>query len=149
VDGATRRQQFTKTVASWYGGAQYGASSALAVTESEVTNVRAYGPEELRILIVNDSETARRVVGTILRSRHWTICEEAENGRTGVRKFQKIKPDVVLLNLSMPDMTGIEAAQQMTTADPSVPLILFTIVMTEGIGNAAREAGIRTIVPKS
>jgi DNA-binding NarL/FixJ family response regulator len=49
----------------------------------------------------------------------------------------------------MPDMTGIEAAQQMSAADPSVPLILFTIRQIEGIGNAAREAGIRTIVPKS
>jgi DNA-binding NarL/FixJ family response regulator len=107
------------------------------------------GPDELRILIVDDSETARRVVGKILRSRHWTICGEAENGRTGVERFHKMKPDVALLDLSMPDMMGIEAAQQMTVADPSVPLILFTIVITEGIGNAAREAGIRTIVPKS
>jgi two-component system, chemotaxis family, chemotaxis protein CheY len=106
-------------------------------------------PKALRILIVDDSETTRRVVGTILRSRHWTICGEAKDGRTGVEKFQKLKPDVVLLDLAMPDMTGIEAAQQMSAADPSVPLILFTILEIEGIGDAAREAGIRTIVPKS
>jgi CheY-like chemotaxis protein len=49
------------------------------------------GPEELRILIVDDSETACGVVGTILRSRHWTICGEAENGRTGIEKCQKLK----------------------------------------------------------
>jgi len=49
----------------------------------------------------------------------------------------------------MPDMTGIEAAQQMSSADPTVPLILFTILEIEGIGGTAREAGIRTIVPKS
>jgi two-component system, chemotaxis family, chemotaxis protein CheY len=107
------------------------------------------GPEELRILIVDDSETARRVAGTILRTRNWTICGEAENGRTGVEKFQKLKPDVLLLDLSVPDMISIEAAQQMTTANPSVPLILITIVMTKEIGIAGREAGIRTIVPKS
>ena len=106
-------------------------------------------PEALRILIVDDSETTRRIVGTILRSRHWTICGEAENGRAGVEKFQKLKPDIVLLDLSMPDMTGIEAAQQMSSADPTVPLILLTILEIEGIGHAAREAGIRTIVSKS
>jgi CheY-like chemotaxis protein len=106
-------------------------------------------PKELRILIVDDSETTRRVVGTILRSRHWTICGEAEDGRSGLEKFQKLKPDVVLLDLSMPDMTGIEAAQQMSSADPAVPLILFTILEIEGIGNAARKAGIRAIVSKS
>src|SRR5882724_8278960 len=105
--------------------------------------------ETLRILIVDDSEVSRRITGTILRSRHWTICGEAENGRTGVEKFQELKPDVVLLDLSMPDMTGIETAQQMSAADPTVPLILFTILEIEGIGNAAREAGIRAIVPKS
>ncbi len=107
------------------------------------------GPEALRILIVDDSETTRRIVGTILRSRHWTICGEAEDGRTGVEKFQKLKPDVVLLDLSMPDMTGIEAAQQMSAADPKASLILFTILEIKGIGDAARKAGIRTIVPKS
>jgi YesN/AraC family two-component response regulator len=57
-----------------------------------------------------------------------TICGEAENGRTGVENFQKLKPNVVVLDLSMPDMTGIETAQQMSAADPSVPLILFTIL---------------------
>jgi CheY-like chemotaxis protein len=107
------------------------------------------GTEALRILIVDDSETTRRIVGTILRSRHWTICGEAEDGRTGVEKFQELKPDVVLLDLSMPDMTGIEAAQQMTAADPTVPLILFTILEIDGIGDTARQAGIRRIVPKS
>src|ERR1700724_1407554 len=106
-------------------------------------------PEALRILVVDDSEISRRIIGTILRSRHWTVCGEAENGRTGVKKFQKLKPDVVLLDLSMPDMTGIETAQQMSAADPTVPLILFTILEIEGIGDAAREAGIRAVVPKS
>jgi two-component system chemotaxis response regulator CheY len=113
---------------------------------SQVFNME---PKPLRILIVDDSEITRRVVGTILRSRNWTICGEAENGRTGVEKFQKVKPDVVLLDLSMPDMTGLEAAQQMSASNPTIPLILFTILDIEGIGNAAREAGIRAIVPKS
>ena len=113
---------------------------------SQVFNME---PKALRILIVDDSEITRRVVGTILRSRNWTICGEAENGRTGVEKFQKVKPDVVLLDLSMPDMTGLEAAQQMSASNPTIPLILFTILDIEGIGNAAREAGIRAIVPKS
>ena len=107
------------------------------------------GPESLQILIVDDSETMRRVVRTILRSRHWTICGEAADGRTGVEKCKKLKPDVVLLDLSMPDMTGIEAAQQISAADPKVSLVLFTILEIEGIGDAARKAGIRAIVPKS
>ena len=91
----------------------------------------------------------RPIVGAILRSRHWTICGEAENGRTGIEQSQKLKPDVVLLDLSMPDMSVIEAAQQMSAADPTVTLILFTMLEIEGIANAAREAGISEVVPKS
>jgi DNA-binding NarL/FixJ family response regulator len=79
---------------------------------------------------------------------HWTVCGEAEDGRTGVEKFQELKPDVVLLDLSMPDMTGIEAAQQMSASNPSIPLILFTILDIEGLGAAAHKAGIQAIIPK-
>jgi DNA-binding NarL/FixJ family response regulator len=99
-------------------------------------------------LIVDDSETIRRMLGAILRSRHWTVCGEAEDGQSGVKQFRELKPDVVLLDLSMPDITGIEAAKLMSAIDPTVPLILFTILEIEGIENTAREAGIRAIVPK-
>jgi two-component system chemotaxis response regulator CheY len=103
----------------------------------------------LRILIVDDSETTRRILGTILRSRHWTVCGEADDGVSGVQKFNQLKPDVVLLDLSMPDINGIEVAKLMSAADPTVPLILFTILEVAGIEDEAREAGIRAIVPKS
>jgi CheY-like chemotaxis protein len=106
-------------------------------------------PEALRILVVDDSEISRRIIGTILRSRHWTVCGEAEDGKDGVKKFQELKPDVVLLDLSMPDMTGIEAAQQMSASNPTIPLILFTILDIEGLDAAAHKAGIQAIIPKS
>jgi two-component system chemotaxis response regulator CheY len=104
---------------------------------------------ELRVLIVDDSERTRRIVRAIVGSRNWTVCGEAENGRSGVEKFQELKPDVVLLDLAMPDINGFEAAKWMSAADPTVPLILFTILETNGIEHAARQAGIRAVVPKS
>ena len=55
----------------------------------------------------------------------------------------------MILDLSMPDISGIEAAKWMTESDPTVPLILFTVLGTEGLESAARQAGIRAIVPKS
>jgi CheY-like chemotaxis protein len=103
----------------------------------------------LRILVVDDSEITRRILSTILRSRHWTVCGEAENGWSGVRKFQELKPDVVLLDWAMPDINGIEAAARMTASDPTVPLILFTILEIDGIESTAEKAGIRAIVHKS
>ena len=121
----------------------------LVLNPSQVQWLAPGMSKALRILVVDDSETTRRLVGTILRTRQWTVCGEAENGRAGVEKFQELKPDVVLLDLSMPDMTGIETAQQMSAADATVPLILFTILDIEGIGDVARDAGIQVIIPKT
>jgi two-component system, chemotaxis family, chemotaxis protein CheY len=102
----------------------------------------------LRVLIVDDSETTRRILRTIINS-HWFVCGEAESGWSGVKKFDELKPDVVILDLSMPDINGIEAARWMTESDPTVPLILFTVLETEGIESEARRAGVRAIVSKS
>jgi CheY-like chemotaxis protein len=103
----------------------------------------------LRILIVDDSDVTRRVLGTILRSRHWTVCGEAEDGRSGVRQFQELKPDLVLLDLAMPDMDGIEAARLMSSSNPTVPIILFTVLDLAGLESRARKAGICAVVSKA
>ena len=103
----------------------------------------------LRVLIVDDSETTRRVLRTVISSQFWDVCGEAENGWSGVKKFQELRPDVVVLDLGMPDISGIEAAKWMSESDPTVPLILFTFLDTEGMESAARGAGICAIVPKT
>jgi CheY-like chemotaxis protein len=103
----------------------------------------------LRILIVDDSDVARRVLGTILRSRNWTVCGEAEDGWSGVKKFHKLKPDLVLLDLAMPDMDGIEAARLMSGSDPTVPIILFTVLDLAGLETRAHNAGICAVVSKA
>jgi two-component system chemotaxis response regulator CheY len=102
----------------------------------------------LRVLVVDDSEMVRRILRLLLGSRDWTICE-ADSGRDGIAKFRKLKPDVVVLDLAMPDMTGIEAAKVMSNSDSAVPIVLFTILEIEGIERSAAEAGIRAIVPKN
>jgi len=105
--------------------------------------------KDLRILIVDDSNTTRRILGTIVRSREWVVCGEAEDGWSGVRQFQELRPDAVLLDLSMPDIDGLEAARMMSGFDPTVPIILFTAVDADGLEDAARNAGICAVVPKT
>ena len=63
-----------------------------------------------------------------------------KNGAAGVEKFEELKPDVVVLDLAMPDMDGLEAAQWMSTSDPTVPIILFTILGIEGIRSSTTKA---------
>jgi two-component system chemotaxis response regulator CheY len=120
-----------------------------ALLKSAFTARFEVGPLPLRVLIVDDSETTRRILRSIIVSQFWFVCGEAENGWSGVRKFEELKPDVVVLDLSMPDISGIEAAKWMTESDPTVPLILFTVLETEGIESAAKQAGIRAIVSKA
>ena len=103
----------------------------------------------MRVLIVDDCETTRRILRVIVRSREWTVCGEANSGRDGIREFQKVHPDIVLIDLAMPDINGIEAAKRMSMLNPRVPLILFTVLEAQGLEKAARDAGICTIVSKA
>ena len=104
--------------------------------------------DDIRILIVEDSEITRRMIRTVLETREWTICGEAENGLAGVKQFQSLRPDIVVLDLTMPDIDGFEAAHRMSNLNPDVPLILFTLCDMEEILPIARRAGIYATVSK-
>jgi DNA-binding NarL/FixJ family response regulator len=77
------------------------------------------------------------------------VCGEADNGWSGVKKFNELKPDLVFLDLGMPDMDGIEAARLMSGSDPTVPIILFTVLDLEGLETRAYQAGICAVVSKA
>ena len=93
---------------------------------------------KLRILIVDDSETTRRILRAIVHSREWTVCGEAESGQAGIAKFGELKPDLVLIDLAMPDMNGLEAARNMAALDSNTPLVLFTVLDMPALVEPAR-----------
>ena len=104
---------------------------------------------DLRILVVEDSETTRRIIRAILETREWKICDEAKNGRTAIKQFRKLRPDIVIIDLTMPDINGIEVASRLSKIDPLVPLILFTISDVDQLQKASRDAGIYAAVSKA
>jgi DNA-binding NarL/FixJ family response regulator len=104
---------------------------------------------KLRILIVDDSETTRRILRAIVHSREWTVCGEAETGQAGIEKFGELKPDLVLVDLAMPDMNGLEAARNMAEIDSNIPLVLFTVLDMPSLAGPARAAGIAEVVSKA
>jgi CheY-like chemotaxis protein len=73
---------------------------------------------DLRILVVDDSQATRRVVSALLGSR-WTVCGVAENGKAAVTKFRQLKPDLVLLDLGMADIDGLEVGRRISAIDPT------------------------------
>jgi CheY-like chemotaxis protein len=102
------------------------------------------------VLIVDDSDDVRDVVAKFLKSRTaFTVCGEAGSGLEAVKKAQELKPDVILLDLKMPGMNGIEAATHLKRLLPKTKLVLFS-AFTESLGGTtwARSAGVDLVLPK-
>jgi len=102
----------------------------------------------LRIMVVDDSHATRRVVSALVGAR-WTVCGSAENGKSAVKKFIELRPDLVLLDLGMPDIDGIEVGRQIHAIDASTPMILFTLSDPWGLEAPARKAGFTHVISKS
>ena len=102
----------------------------------------------LRIMVVDDSQATRRVVSALVGSR-WTVCGSAENGKSAVKKFMELRPDLVLMDLGMPDIDGIEVGRQIHAIDASTPMILFTLSDPWGLEAPARKAGFTHVISKS
>lgn len=79
---------------------------------------------------------------------NWKVCGEAENGREGILKAQEIKPDIILIDLSMPVMNGLEAARELKRMMPRVPLVMWTLAPISMIERDARNAGISLVCSK-
>jgi DNA-binding NarL/FixJ family response regulator len=102
------------------------------------------------ILIVDDSAIIRKTLrATLEQQGGWEVCGEAANGREGIEKALRLKPDVIVLDLAMPVMNGLDAARELTRLLPSVPLLMFTNFETARLKQEALSAGISTLVSKS
>ena len=103
-----------------------------------------------RVLIVDDNATIRNLVrSSIERNREWEVCGEAENGRLAVEKVRQLHPDVVILDLQMPVMNGLEAARQIIRLHPNMAMVMLTMHNCAQLLRDAQAAGIKDVVSKS
>jgi DNA-binding NarL/FixJ family response regulator len=103
-----------------------------------------------RILIVDDSSLVRNLVRKCFESEPgWQVCGEAGNGQEAIQKAQEARPNVIVLDLSMPVMNGLEAAKVLSKLMPSVPLVMYTSFNTRHLEQEALAVGIRRVIVKS
>ncbi|MFZ1034989.1 MAG: response regulator transcription factor [Candidatus Acidiferrales bacterium] len=79
-----------------------------------------------RILVADDSDTVRRVVRAYLTQQDFEVCGEAVDGEDAVEKARKLKPDLILLDVAMPQTNGIVVASVLKDMMPNLRIILFT-----------------------
>jgi CheY-like chemotaxis protein len=82
---------------------------------------------KLRILIADDSELVRQgIISLLLKSSRWEICGEAGDGAEALQKAQKLLPDLVLLDISMPGMSGLDAARMIRESVPATRILIMS-----------------------
>jgi len=104
----------------------------------------------LRILLADDHEIVRRGLCALLQKQDgWEVCGEASDGREAVEMAKKLKPDVVILDIGMPYLNGLEATRQLLQHDPHFKIIVLTITDSDQVIREALNAGARGFVLKS
>jgi DNA-binding NarL/FixJ family response regulator len=104
----------------------------------------------LRILVADDHEIVRRGVCTLLQSHPgWQVCGEAINGAQAVELAERLNPDIIVLDVSMPQMSGVDAARLILERDQERKVLFLTVVDSDELIKKALELGIRGFVQKS
>lgn len=103
-----------------------------------------------KILIVDDSPSVRTTLRRSLEQRiGWRVCGEAENGEDAIQKVRDLDPDIVILDLQMPVMNGLEAGREITRLAPEIPLLMLTMHRSDELVRLAQATGIKKVVAKS
>jgi DNA-binding NarL/FixJ family response regulator len=110
----------------------------------------ARGTKRLRILVADDHELVRRGIRGLLRAqRGWRIIGEATNGREAVEKTNKLKPDVAIVDISMPDLDGLQATRRIREAAPGTSVVVLTMHESDQMVRRVLDAGALGYVLKS
>jgi DNA-binding NarL/FixJ family response regulator len=105
--------------------------------------------ETVRVLVVDDHPAFRKALASALRLvGDIEIAGEASGGEDACIGAKELQPDVVLMDLSMPDISGIEAMQRIHSSTPDLPVVILTAHADEGVERAARGAGASGFVAK-
>lgn len=102
------------------------------------------------VIIVDDNRGVRKALREFFTAAgDFSVCGEAENGREAIEKAQRLHPDLIVTDLSMPVMNGLEEARLLKQLIPTVPIIIYTVHSSPLVEKEARSAGASAVVSKS
>src|SRR5438445_12534290 len=103
-----------------------------------------------RIFIADDHEVVRKGLMSLLQAQpDWEVCGEAADGREAVDKAQQLKPDVVILDIGMPSLNGLEATRQILKSNPQAKVLILTLHDSDQVVREVLNAGARGFLLKS
>jgi DNA-binding NarL/FixJ family response regulator len=103
-----------------------------------------------RLIVVDDHAVIRRGVQGILRGfPEWELCGEAENGQEAIKLAESIKPEIIIMDVSMPGLNGLEATRIILNILPSTKVLLLTLHSSSELVRSAFRVGARGYVLKS
>jgi len=131
------------------GGIVTHSQEMVATSQPRMQN--ADSPLSARVVIADDHEIVREGIRRILtRMRpNWEICGEAASGSESVELAKALKPNIVILDITMPGMSGLEAARQMAKLNLGCRILIFTVHDSEWLKTGIRETGAHGYVQKS
>ena len=103
-----------------------------------------------RILIADDAEKVRKSLRQLLEQHdHWEVCGEAVDGEDTLQKLEQLSPDVVVLDVAMPGLDGLEVARRINKMHRPVAIVLCSMYVDPQLAQSARRTGISVLVSKS
>ena len=128
----------------------HGANMSASATQAREKHLKTEGAGA-RILIVDDHEIVREGIRTLLRRvrPEWEICGEAKNGKEAVEAAAALTPDLLILDVTMPVMSGLEAASRIARLGLPSRVLIFTMHETKSLIMEVRAAGAQGYVVKS
>lgn len=105
----------------------------------------------VRILIADDDAAIRRLLRRLIEGHpNWSVCGDAQDGCEAVGKTDQLDPDVIVLDLAMPQMNGFQAARKISREHPGTPLLLLTVQqVSRELTREAQHAGFKGLVSKN
>jgi DNA-binding NarL/FixJ family response regulator len=108
-------------------------------------------PMAVRVFIADDDAAIRRLLTRLIESHDgWTVCGDACDGQEAISRVPEFNPDVVVLDLAMPQMNGLQAAREIARRLPDTPMLLLTVQqVSKELSSEALMAGFRGAVSKN